>query len=265
MGRVRNRQSCYLGPLLASLVSASMFGMASAAAGAEATGADASNPTAAVSYQDLRYRYYDLDGGGRRNSLETEGGYLLGARFKLTNELRYAASDASGSTARSFDRLKLGGLFLVPGKPFGIDATYTFGVEWLKNLGDFEDGTGEGADIVAPLAGIGWIPSERTSLVTLLRYLYSYDEDDNAPQVRQTEPRVIFLRKIQRVDGWFKADYRMLIDHDDDNDFSSTLELQLGKMLTPGFGLYYEYLLGDAVLKSDAYDWAVGLGARFVF
>ncbi len=38
-----------------------------------ASGADASNPTAAVNYQDLRYRYFDLDDGAEKHSFETEG------------------------------------------------------------------------------------------------------------------------------------------------------------------------------------------------
>ncbi len=54
---------------------------------ASGTGAAASDPTAAVNYQDLRYRYFDLDGGDK-NSFETEGAFMLGSRLKITNELR---------------------------------------------------------------------------------------------------------------------------------------------------------------------------------
>ena len=53
----------------------------------QASGADASNPTAAVNYQDARYRYFDLDQGADKHSFETEGAYMLHPRFKLTNEL----------------------------------------------------------------------------------------------------------------------------------------------------------------------------------
>ena len=37
-----------------------------------ASGADAANPTAAVNFQDLRYRYFDLSRGDK-HSFETEG------------------------------------------------------------------------------------------------------------------------------------------------------------------------------------------------
>ena len=46
------------------------------------SGAAASDPTAAVNYQDLRYRYFDLDGGDK-NSFETEGAFMLGSRLKI--------------------------------------------------------------------------------------------------------------------------------------------------------------------------------------
>jgi len=55
----------------------------------QASGADASNPTAAVNYQDARYRYFDLDQGADKHSFETEGAYMLHPRFncQLANRL----------------------------------------------------------------------------------------------------------------------------------------------------------------------------------
>ena len=48
-----------------------------------AAGADASNPTAAVNFQDLRYRYFDLQGDAGKHSFETEGAYVFHPRLKL--------------------------------------------------------------------------------------------------------------------------------------------------------------------------------------
>jgi hypothetical protein len=53
--------------------------------------------------------------------------------------------------------------------------------------------------------------------------------------------------------------------HEADNDFSSTLELQLGKMIRPNFGLYGELLLGDVVFDTDAYDMGFTLAARVLY
>jgi len=154
--------------ILSSLV---IIGVARPALAEEAaSGAAASDPTAAVNYQDVRYGYFDLDQGADKHSFETEGAYMLHPRFKLTNELRYVSTDSSGKTEQDFEELKLKGIHLTNIKPFGIKAKLALGAEWLKDLGDFEKGTGTGADSIAPLAGIGWVPDDRNFIITLVQY-----------------------------------------------------------------------------------------------
>ena len=70
-----------------------------------ASGADASNPTAAVNFQDVRYRYFDLNGRGDKHSFETEGAFVLHPRFKLTNELRGVITDRTGSTEGDLEEI----------------------------------------------------------------------------------------------------------------------------------------------------------------
>lgn len=233
---------------------------------AEPSGAAASDPTAAVSYQDFRFRYFDSNGGNERQSFETEGAFMLRPRLKLTNELRYVNDNSSGKSEQDFNQLKLKGIFLNEIKPFGINAKLAVGVEWLKDLGDFEKGTGTGADKVAPLVGIGWVPDDKNFIVTLVQYFYSYNTD-NAFQndVRETAPRLIWIRSLPEIGGWFKADLKMSIDHEDDENFDQTLELQLGKMLSPKWGFYGEILVGDEVLDSNAYNLGVGVGVRMMY
>ncbi len=230
-----------------------------------ASGADAANPTAAVNFQDLRYRYFDLSRGDK-HSFETEGAYMLHPRLKITNELRYVSTDRSGKSEQDFEELKIRGIFLSDIMPFGIKAKLAVGAEWLKDLGDFEEGTGTGADSIAPLVGIGWVPDDLTFLVTLVQYFHSYDTDSARPDdVRQTGPRLIWIRKLPTIGGWFKADLKMSIDHEDDENFSQTLEVQLGKMVSPRIGFYADLLLGDDVLDSNAYDIGGGLAVRFMY
>ncbi len=154
-----------------------------------ASGADAANPTAAVSFQDVRYRYFDLDGGSDQHSFETEGALMVHPRLKITNELRGVNTDRSGSRESDFQELKLKAIFLTDGKPFGIKAKYALGVEWLKDLGSSRNGTGTGADQIAPLVGIGWVPTEADFIVTLVQYFHSYDTDGRTDKVRATGPR----------------------------------------------------------------------------
>lgn len=83
--------------------------------------------------------------------------------------------------------------------------------------------------------------------------------------MRKTGPRLIYIRKIPQIGGWLKADYKGEIDHKDDDDYSSTLELQLGSMFTPRIGAYVEGFLGDSVFSTDAYNYSLGLGIRFMY
>mgnify|MGYP001820896688 FL=1 len=231
-----------------------------------ASGAAASDPTAAVNYQDVRYRYFDLDQGADKHSLETEGAYMLHPRFKLTNELRYVNTDSSGKSEQDFEEIKLKGIHLANIKPFGIKAKLALGAEWLKDLGDFEKGTGSGADSIAPLAGIGWVPDDRNFIITLVQYFYSYDTDSARDEdVRETAPRLIWIHSLPDIGGWFKADLKMSIDHEDDGNFDQRLELQLGKMVSPSVGFYGEVFLGDDVLDSNAYNYSVGGAVRVMY
>ena len=231
-----------------------------------ASGAAASDPTAAVNYQDVRYRYFDLDQGADKHSFETEGAYMLHPRFKITNELRYVNTDRSSKSEQDFEELKLKGIHLTAIEPFGIKAKLALGVEWLKDLGDFDKGTGTGADSIAPLAGIGWVPDDRNFIITLVQYFYSYDTDSAREEdVRETAPRLIWIRSLPELGGWFKADLKMSIDHEDDENFDQRLELQLGKMVFPSVGFYGEVFLGDDVLDSNAYNVGGGLALRFMY
>lgn len=174
-----------------------------------ASGADASNPTAAVNFQDLRYRYFDLSRGDK-HSFETEGAYMLRPNFKTTNELRYVSTDRSGNSEQDFEEFKFRAFFLSDIRPFGIPAKLAVGAEWLKDLGDFELGTGTGADSIAPLVGIGWVPNDLNFIVTLVQYFHSYDTDDARPDdVHQTGPRLIWIADHRReVQGRSQDEYR---------------------------------------------------------
>ena len=230
-----------------------------------AVGADASNPTAVVTYQDLRYRYFDIDPDAEKMSFETEGAYMFHPRFKVTNELHLVYTDQKGSWSTDFEVLKLQGIFLTDGQPFGIKAKYALGLEWLLDLGNYEDGTGSGSDQIAPLAGIGLMPTESDSIIALVQYFYSYDTHDGGSRVRKTGPRLIYIRVLPAIVGWFKADYKMEIDHKDDEDYDSTLELQLGTMFTERLGAYIEGFLGDNVFSSDQYNYSMGFGIRYMY
>lgn len=231
----------------------------------EGSGAAASDPTASVNFQDFRYRYFDLGGSKHKNSFEAEGSYVFNPRLKLSHELIGVETDVTGNSEADFSKLSLRPIFLTPMKPFGIKAKLALGVEWVKDLGDFSEGTGSGTDQIAPLGGVGWLLTEEDFLITLVQYFHSYDEDSGASQVNTTGPRLIYIRSLPSIKGWAKVDFKGAIDHEDSNDFTQTLELQFGKMITPSVGIYGELLLGDSVLDSNAYEIGGGVALRIVY
>ncbi len=67
------------------------------------------------------------------------------------------------------------------------------------------------------------------------------------------------------IKGWRKVDLKTSINHEDDNDFTQTLEFQLGTMDSDRIGVYGETFVGDSVLDTNAYDWGIGIGLRFLY
>ena len=228
-------------------------------------GAAASDPTASVNFQDIRYRYFDLEGSSHKNSFEAEGSYVFHPRLKLSHKLIGVETDVTDKSEADLSELSLKPIFLTPIRPFGIKAKLALGVEWLIDLGDFDKGTGSGTDQIAPLAGIGWLLTENDFVITLVQYFHSYDEDSGASQVNQTGPRLIYIRRLPAIKGWVKVDFKGVIDHEDGNNFTETLELQLGKMITPRAGIYGELLLGDTVFDTNAYKIGGGVALRIAY
>ena len=228
-------------------------------------GAAASDPTAAVNFQDLKLRYFDLNRGNEEITLEAEGAHVFVPEFKLVHKLVGTHTNRSGDWETGPRELSLKPTYLQPVAPFGVRAKFALGLEWIKDLGRTRKGTGTGTDQIAPLIGVGWLPTKNDFVVTLFQYFHSYEEDEGVQKVRQSGPRLIYIRKIPLINGWGKADWKNIIDHEEDNDVTMTLELQLGTMVTDGIGIYGEAFVGDSVVDGEPYDLGVGIGLRFLY
>ncbi len=232
---------------------------------ADGGGAAASDPTAGVNYLDIKPRYFDLTEGNEESILEVEGVYAFSPSFTVQYEIIGTRTNRAGDWETGFRELSLRPLYIHPIKPFGIKAKVGLGAEWFKDLGKTRDGTGTGTDQIAPLVGIGWLPTDKEFIVTLVQYFHSYDEDDGFDDVRATGPRLIYIRNLPSINGWGTVDLKTLIDHEDDNDFTQTLELQLGTMVSDRIGVFSEVFVGDTVLDTDEYDMGVGVGLRILY
>ena len=69
----------------------------------------------------------------------------------------------------------------------------------------------------------------------------------------------------EEINGRGKADLRTWIDHEDDNDFTQSLELQLGTMISDTIGVFGETFVGDSVLNNDDFNWGAGVGLRILY
>jgi hypothetical protein len=222
-------------------------------------------PTARAQHIDLRTRWFALGDGRARNRAELEGSAMLGEDWRITPRLRGVHTDAAGDRSRtSFEQLRFRALRLLDvddaeGVSFGV------GADWFKDLGDVQGGTGSGDERVAPMAGLHWKLGEDDAITFTGRYFYSYREDQGIDQTRESQGRVLWVHQIPDADAWFRADYRANFDHESGNDITSTVEFQLGKLVTEHVSLYLEVFMGDTVLDTSAYDHGVGVGMRWVF
>lgn len=227
---------------------------------------NASDPTAAINFTDLKYQQYDLGDLGQgddRTVYKMEGAYMLGQEHKLTYELNYWDTDLIGEDKNDFESLKLKYINLTPGMLGGVKYKLALGVESINSFGEFNEGIGTGTHQIAPLFGAGWMLGEKDFLVTLLQYYHSYHEDSDAEKVRITGPRLIWIHSFPEYKMWLKVDNKFSIDHENDNDTSNIVEVQVGKMFTPKLGLFVDYFNNTG--GYEQYDYGVGFGLRFMY
>ena len=218
----------------------------------------ASDPTAKVNFQDIRFRSIDLGEGKDRQWYNTEGGYMVSKNFKLINELHYWDTDITGKNESSLESFHLKGIYITSGPQIGnVKSRFALGAEWIKELGDAADGTSSGTDQIAPLTGFAWQLSKTDTMITLVQYFRSYSEESGVEQVSRTGPRIIYLHSFPAKRAWLRIDDKFVIDHKNDNHTSNTLEVQLGKMLTKKLGVYADALYNTGGFHQYDWGWAL--------
>ena len=104
------------------------------------------------------------------------------------------------------------------------------GAEWIVEFDNEDEGIGTGSDQIAPLVGFAFNNSEwGVTLIPLVQHFTDYTGDTD---ISTTAFRLIALKPL--ADGqWLKLDARAPRDWEQ-NELQSSVELQYGKMLTPG-------------------------------
>ena len=239
--------------LLLSTVSAAQEKEAAKADGEE----NASNPLASVNNTDLKYQYYDLRSGDR-NDFTAEGAYMARPDLKLKYELHYWETNATGRSEKEFESVSIKPIYFPKAGDLGSwKYKLAVGLEWIVDFNHFNKGIGSGADQLAPLIGLALSSPERgLTVIPLAQHFVSYNGND----VNTTSFRLIAIKGLEHK-MWVKADAKMPIDWEDDNAIPASFELQVGKTIMPGFGVFAEALIGIGGDRS--YDQGLGLGLRF--
>ena len=220
---------------------------------------NASNPLAIVNNTDLRAQYFDVFGADRKDYW-LDGAYMVTPKFKLKYELHYWNTDITGTEEKDFNELRLKGIYF-PEEVKGVLGEWKYklavGLEWVVSANNEDKGIGTGSDQIGPFAGMAFIKGG-TVLLPLVQHFQSYDGLD----LSQTAFRLIGIQSLEN-NYWVKLDTKVLIDWENDNAIPTTVEMQVGTMFSPSFGLYVDGLAG--VGTDRPYDWGVGVGVRFSY
>jgi hypothetical protein len=237
------------------------FLLVAAAEGEQESGAgeNASDPLAKVRNTDLRWQYFDLQGGGTRNDFYLDGSWMFGPKLKLKYDLHYWETDVTGRSKDDWESLSLKPIYFPKDGKYGtLKYRLAVGCEWIIDFGNADKGIGSDADQIAPLIGVGLIPRPGTTLIPLVQHFVDYDGDTD---VNQTSLRLIGLQKLPSK-FWGKLDFKLPFDWEN-NTVPATLELQLGRMFMPEFGVFVDGLFG--IGGERPYDYGFGLGLRTVY
>lgn len=216
---------------------------------------NASNPLAAVDNTDLRTQYFDLDGPDRTDYW-VDGAYMLTPKLKLKYEVHYWDTDVTGSSESGFETFHLKPIYFPTQGEWGSwEYKLAVGAEWIVGFGNEDRGIGSGSDQIAPLVGVA-LSKGRTVVVPLVQHFLSYD----GPNVNTTAFRLIAIQSLANK-YWGKLDAKVPVEWNNDNALPATLEVQVGRMFSPSFGLYLDGLFG--IGGDKPYEWGTGVGIRF--
>ncbi len=225
--------------------------------------AAAADPVAKVDFIDLRVRVFDLENGSDRTVYSIEGAHVLDPKFKLAYGARYWETDVTGSDRSGWGGFELqGAYFPKEGRWREKEYRMAVGFDLIIDGDNVDKGIGGGADIIGPLFAMGLIPKPGTAVIGVVKYLKSFDEEPGR-DVEATTFSFSGIQQLRRIDGWFRLDAQILINHENDDKSTTALSFQLGKQFNPTFSVYVDGLLDIAGQKSI--DDGFGIATRFLF
>lgn len=243
--------------LMAVLILISGTAVVSAEEQKSGGGENASNPLSTVNNTDLRIVSYELTNDRDRTEYAIKGGYMVAPKFKVIYDLYYWDTDVTGQDESDWESLNVKFVYF---PKEGMLGTWKYriaaGAEWVLDFGNEDKGIGSGSDQIAPLLGVAFMPGGGTILVPLVQHFLEYD----GPDVNRTAFRLIAIQPLPNK-FWSKLDAKVPVDWEHDNAIPASVEVQIGKGFTPGFGAFVDGMVGIGADKP--YDWGAGAGLRF--
>ncbi len=222
-------------------------------------GENPSNPLSKGRNTDLRAQYFDLGDGADRSTYNLEGSLMLHSQLKIKYEARYWSTDVTGEREHGMEATSLKAIYFAKdGRRGNWGLRGAIGLEWIYDFDNGDKGIGGGSNFLSPFIGIALSHSSGLTLIPLIQHFSEYSGN----KANATAFRLIGMKPL---DGgyWLKLDAKVPVDWENDNAIPANVELQLGKMFSPGLGAYVD---GFAGVGSDRpYDWGLGLGLRYVY
>lgn len=217
-----------------------------------------SNPLSKGKNIDLRAQYFELRNDKELTDYFIDGAFMANDKLKVKYEAHYWDTDVTGKSEQDWESIHLKGIYFPKEGKFGNTPYRTaVGLEWIKSFDNADLGIGADSDLLSPFVGVALQMNENLTLIPLLQHYAEYSGDD----ISVTAGRLIGLYKFSGG-YWGKLDAKLPYDWNDE-EASSVVEVQIGRMFTPGFGLYLEGLAG--IGDDRSYNWGAGLGLRFVY
>ena len=223
-------------------------------------GGNASNPLAAVSNVDLRWKYLDLvSNAGRINDYFIDGAFMVNPKLKIKYELHYWETNGTGKSESDFEKAVVKTIYFPTQGMLKSGAKYrvAVGMDLIADFGNMDKGIGLGADQIGPFAGVALMLEQGWVLIPLVQHFHGISGVD----LNITAARLIAIKPLPN-EWWLKLDAKLPYDWEAET-IPADAEIQLGKNINKKLALYVE---GQFGIGSDRlYDWGVGLGIRFKF
>lgn len=217
-----------------------------------------SNPLSKGKNTDLRAQHYQLRNDNEQNDYFVDGAFMASDKLKIKYEAHYWDTNVTGRSEQDWESIHLKGIYFPKEGKWG-DTPYrtAVGLEWIKSFDNADLGIGADSDFLSPFVGVALQMNENLTLIPLVQHYSEYSGDD----IDFTAARLIGLYKFP-AGYWGKLDAKLPYDWNED-EASSVVEIQGGRMFTRSFGLYLEGLAG--IGDNRSFNWGAGLGLRFIY